>query len=77
MLELLNVMFWVCMFGCGAMIGLLWNDKELNKERMKNTILENHVDELNQDNYRSAQHFEEKIDDLHKEIDRLHRKYGD
>lgn len=73
----LELLFWVVLMAIMFMLGSLVQQNKLDKAKILNLMLERDIVKLEGSTRKTIDEYEDKIDNLHKEIDRLHRKYGD
>lgn len=72
----LELLFWVVLMAIMFMLGSLVQQTKLDKAKILNLMLERDIVKLEGKTRKTIDEYEEKIFNLHNEIDRLHRKYG-
>ena len=72
----LELLFWVVLMAIMFMLGSLVQQTKLDKAKILNLMLERDIVKLEVKTRKTIDEYEEKIFNLHNEIDRLHRKYG-
>lgn len=72
----LELLFWVVLMAIMFMLGSLVQQNKLDKAKILNLMLERDIVKLEGKTRKTIDEYEEKIFNLHNEIDRLHRKYG-
>lgn len=73
----LELLFWVVLMAIMFMLGSLVQQNKLDKAKILNLMLERDIVKLEGKTRKTIDEYEEKIVNLHNEIDRLHRKYGE